>query len=259
MHTPYIGITGFVNSHEVADVLDSTPRESDRLLMIGVLASSRTLLGRESRWPNRYPDVNSIAAIFPQHHLALNLVHYNTEKPDTLCQQMVELTGLGGPDLHGYQLNIPWPSVAELSGYRRQFPEMTIVLQISQTSLQMVDSSARDLVDKLAREYAGLVDYILLDPSAGYGIPLDSRWAAEYLQVLHEADLGMGLGVAGGLGPSSLDLVEPLINDFPDLSIDAESRLRDEDDRLDTGKARDYIGKARQLFGRSGLLDTRRM
>jgi hypothetical protein len=182
----------------------------------------------------------------------LNLVHYNTDKPDTLCQQMVELTGLGGPDLHGYQLNIPWPPVTELSRYRRRFPEIKIVLQISQTSLQMVDSSAPDLADKLAREYAGLVDYILLDPSAGYGIPLDSRWAAEYLQVLHEADLGMGLGVAGGLGPSSLDLVEPLINDFPDLSIDAESRLRDEDDRLDTGKARDYIGKARQLFGRSG-------
>lgn len=252
MHPPYIGITGFVNPHEVAVVLDCMPRESHRLLMIGVLASSRTLKGQQSRWPNRYPGVSDIAAIFPQHLLALNLVHYNTGEPDTLCQQLVELTRLSGPDLHGYQLNIPWPPVTELNEYRKQFPEMKMVLQISQTSLQIVDSSARDLVDKLAQEYVGLVDYMLLDPSAGYGIPLDPSWAAEYLTSIQEADLGMGLGVAGGLSPSSLDLVQPLVNDFPDLSIDAESLLRDEDDCLDTGNARDYINKALQLFSKPG-------
>lgn len=60
----------------------------------------------------------------------------------------------------------------------------------------------------------------------------------------------MGLGVAGGLSPSTLDLIGPLISDFPDLSIDAESLLRDKDDRIDTVQAGDYIGRARQSFAR---------
>jgi hypothetical protein len=116
----------------------------------------------------------------------------------------------------------------------------------------MVGFSARGLVDKLSQEYAGLVDYILLDPSAGLGIALDPQWADEYLKVLQVADLGMGLGVAGGLSASTLGLIAPLINDFPDLSIDAESLLRDKNDHLDIGQAKDYIGRALQLFGSPG-------
>ncbi len=228
------------------------PRQSSRLLMAGVLASSRTLKGLENRWPSRYPDVNSIAAILPSHPLALNLVHYNTEEPESLCQQLLELTSLGGPNLHGYQLNLAWPPVTELSRYRSHFPEMKVVLQISQKSLEMVGYLTQNLVEKLAQEYSGLVDYALLDRSAGYGIPLDPQWTAEHLEVMQEANLGLGLGVAGGLSPSTLDLVEPLINDFPELSIDAESLLRDKDDRLDIGRAKDYIGRALQLFGSPG-------
>jgi hypothetical protein len=228
------------------------PWQSSRLLMAGVLVSSRTLRGLKGRWPNRYPDVTSIAAIFTNHHLALNLVHYNTNEPHSLSQQLVELTGLGGPYFHGYQLNIAWPPVTELSRYRSRFPEMKMVLQINQKSLEMVDYSAQDLVDKLGQEYAGLVDYILLDLSAGYGIPLDPQWAVENLKVLQEANLGMGFGVAGGLSASTLDRIAPLINDFPDLSIDAESLLRDKDDCLDIDQAKDYIGKALRLFGNRG-------
>jgi hypothetical protein len=236
----------------MAAIVDFMPRQSNRLLMAGVLANSRTLKGLANRWPNRYPDVNSIAAIFPSHPSVLNLVHYNTEEPESLCQQLLELTRLGGPNLHGYQLNIAWPSITELSSYRRQFPEMNVVLQIGQKSIEVVDCSAQNLVDKLGQEYAGLVDYILLDLSAGYGIPLNPQWAAENLKVLQEANLGVGFGVAGGLSAPTLDLLAPLINDFPDLSIDAESLLRDKDDRLDIDQAKDYIDTALKLFSSPG-------
>jgi len=58
----------------------------------------------------------------------------------------------------------------------------------------------------------------------------------------------MGLGVAGGLSPTTLDLVRPLTNEFPDLSIDAEGRLRTPEDHLDLAVSSEYLRKAFEMF-----------
>ncbi|MDO8571756.1 MAG: hypothetical protein Q7R79_03695, partial [bacterium] len=96
------------------------------------------------------------------------------------------------------------------------------------------------------KTYEQLIDYVLLDPSGGTGKMFDPRVERTYLDKL--ADLGVGLGVAGGLSPSTLHLLQPLINDYPNLCIDAEGRLRNQDDQLDLTVAGSYLQKAYELF-----------
>lgn len=248
MNKPYIGITGFMSIKEAIEILRLVPPLADRLIMIGVLASSKTIKGIKNKWPNRYPVVEEITEIFPNHPLALNLIHYNTKEPETLFGQLVKMTMLGGLNLHGLQLNIAWPSPTILKKYRSNYPNMQIVLQIGRRAFEMIGDSPKQLATKVTKEYIGLADYVLLDPSGGYGKPLDTRCVRNYLKALKEKNLEMGLGVAGGLSPATLNLVKPLVKDFPKLSIDAEGRLRSQNDSLDLNVAKEYIHKSLKMF-----------
>lgn len=245
---PYIGITGFMSREEVDFVLSKMPENSDRLLMVGVLASSKTLVGKKNRWPNRYPEMDEIAEIFIYHPLALNLIHYNTREPETLSDQLSKMTILVGVNLQGFQLNIAWPSPREIALYRKKYHHKIIVLQIGSHAFEKINHSPKKLATKVAAEYEDLVDYILLDPSGGYGKFFNPYKIRAYLEALREKDLHIGLGIAGGLGPKTLDLLELLITDFSDLSIDAEGKLRDENDNLDLEKAGKYLQGSFEIF-----------
>ena len=63
----------------------------------------------------------------------------------------------------------------------------------------------------------------------------------EYLATIQAKELGVGLGVAGGLCAERLYLLDGLLDEFPNLSIDAEGRLRDANDQLDLSAAKDYV------------------
>jgi hypothetical protein len=244
---PYIGITGFMSLSDALRVLGAVPANTKRLVMVGVLASLKTMRGIQNKWPNRYPAMDKIADIFPNHPLSLNLIHYNTKEKDTLGDQLVAMTEFGGANLHGFQLNIAWPDLATLNEYKRAYPTKQIVLQIGGHAFEMVNHSPEQLATKVA-EYDGIVEYVLLDPSGGYGKPFDPTLARNYLLALKSQNLGMGLGVAGGLSPTTLDLVEPLAREFPDLNIDAEGRLRTPEDHLDLAVSSEYLRKAFAMF-----------
>lgn len=250
---PYIGITGFMSRSDAEAVLEILPPDSSRLLMVGVLASQKTvLLDQQNKWPNRYPKKGNLATIFPSHPAALNLIHFNTKEPETLARQLVQVTEFGGPRLHGFQLNIAWPSPAALEEYHKAYPLVQIVLQIGNHAFEAVEHSPEKLAERVATEYGELVDYLLLDPSGGYGKPFDTERARGYLRALREKDVKIGLGVAGGLDPGTLaELLEPLVEEFPDISIDAEGRLRDGNDMLDLERAKAYVAGALKLFGGS--------
>lgn len=113
----------------------------------------------------------------------------------------------------------------------------------------MIQHSLTILVEKL-NDYHGLADYLIFDLSGGEGRPLSIDYLRSYLRAAREAGFNFGLGVAGGLGPNTLSLVEPLVVEFPNLSIDAESQLRDANDNLDLNKTQEYLAKAIQLFTR---------
>jgi len=138
-----------------------------------------------------------------------------------------------------------------LMGYRMAYPRGQIVLQIDGKAFEVVEHSPErlsEMIDVRYASYEGLIHRILLDPSGGRGEPFNTERAREYLVALQDRGINANFGVAGGLSPATLGLVEPLVSDFPDLSIDAEGRLRDENDTLDLNVAREYVDKALQIF-----------
>ena len=248
MKKPYIGITGFVSQDEAREILRMPGLDfRKRLIMIGILASQKTMNGLQNKWPNRYPTMDKIAGIFPKDQLALNLIHYNTKEPESLLEQLTRMVEIGGENLNGFQLNLAWPSPAAIEKFRAKFIGIQIVLQVGNHAMEIIGHSEAKLARRVT-EYKGLVDYVLLDPSGGYGKEFNPKAARNYLNVLKFQNLDIGLGVAGGLSPDTLHLIEPLAKDFPGLCVDAEGRLRDDNDSLSLRLAKDYVSRALQIL-----------
>lgn len=256
MRRPYIGITGFMSWHEVTGmprVLQALASQQDfphiRDLMVGVLVSSKTLGGGTNKWPGRYPKVGTIKSIFVTHPSMVNLIHFNTDNPMTLVAELIKLHELTGSNLHGFQLNMAWPSIGDLEMYREAMGwEPRLVLQIGARAMHdLEDSPAK--VSEMVGHYVGVIDDILIDPSGGKGEPFNTESARAFLRAVAERGWDIGLGVAGGLSAETLHLVGPLAEEFPQLSIDAEGRLRRKpQDDLDLEVAEKYFNGAYALF-----------
>lgn len=260
---PYIGVTGFMTPEEVWQVLEAVPLSVHRKLMVGVLASSKTMRGIPNKYPHRYPRPEKIAEIFVDHPSTLNLIHFNTKEPDQLLEQMIEVTKLGGPNVHGLQLNVKWPDRLALAKYRATFETKVIVLQCGHGALESVRPGK---FQETIFDYYGLADYILVDPSGGLGKPIDPTEAYAYLKELDELEdrkwtlwgkqlvnrtAAMGHGIAGGFSAETLPnlITDKILLEFPSTSIDAEGKLRDVNDDLDIEKAKAYVAKAYEMFG----------
>lgn len=252
MNQPYIGITGFMSRKEVDEILQNVPADLNRQIMIGVLASFKTLQHFKNSMPNRYPELENIRGIFSQHPKALNLIHYNTKERETLCAQLLGLAKIAGHHLHGFQLNVSWPEPKDLETFHTQSDKkMKIVLQIGSGAFEKIDHSPEKLARKVKTEYEGLIDYILLDPSGGQGKQFDPEKAKAYLDALLDVNINAALGVAGGLCAETLGSFELLVKYFPDLCVDAEGRLRDKDDNLDLKLAQAYLRRAINIFSQA--------
>lgn len=220
---PYVGVTGFMSRDEVSEALAMIPKGAARRLMVGILMSCKTLAGQQNKWPSRYPKKEVVADIFVDDPRALNLVHYNTDHPEILHEQLVEITELAGSRLDGFQLNIAWPPISQLENYRRSYPDKFLLLQIGGKAMTQVESMEQ--FTEIIGEYLPVIDAILIDPSGGKGEPLDPVKGTEYLRAVRNYP-ALGIGIAGGLGPMTLHLIKQLIKEFPELSIDAEGQLR---------------------------------
>ncbi|MDP3953950.1 MAG: hypothetical protein Q8Q06_00855 [bacterium] len=85
--SPYIGITGFMSGDEVSFVLESFPNNSERKLMVGVLASGKTIKGIPNDFLNRYPKPENMGNIFKIDKRCLNFVHLNSKKPPLFMER----------------------------------------------------------------------------------------------------------------------------------------------------------------------------
>ncbi len=248
MKVPYIGITGFMTSFEVKLVLNSFPSDVKRKVMIGVLAGLKSLRGETNKWPGRYPKVEEIKNIFIDDPVALNLIHYNSKEPDSLLDQLLKMTEFGGPYLNGFQLNMAWPPKKTIERYKKMNPGKQIILQVGGMAFEFIMNSPTVLANHIER-YSETIDYVLLDPSGGLGKEFDPEKIRPYLEAIFKEKIDIGVGVAGGLSPSSLGILEPLVKDFPNLCIDAEGKLRNkEDDSLNIAASTNYLLKSLELF-----------
>ncbi|MBI2410028.1 hypothetical protein HYV30_03240 [Candidatus Kaiserbacteria bacterium] len=215
-------------------------------LMLGYLVSSKTLNGIPNKWPGRYPRINRLRPALRRHPALLNLIHFNTDNRMRLAADLIRLHELAGPDLHGFQLNIAWPSIGDLEMYREAMgPEPRLVLQIGARAMrELGDSPLR--VAEMTGHYVSLVDDILIDASGGSGEPFVIETGRAYLRAIAERGWNIGLGIAGGLSSKNVkEQLGPLLEEFPLLSNDAEGRLRTKpEDTLDLFETASYIAKS---------------
>lgn len=258
---PYTGIAGFTTAAEVRAVaadaytisgFGTLPR-GGRRLAIGVLASWKTLNGGSpSLFPERYPAVGKIREIFaaaaePYHHYSpalgqtasdgtvfdlksrcLRLIHYASKEPNLLAQ-LDRLCEIAGPHLDGFQLNMVWPPAEDMASWRADHPDMRIVLQVNGQMFSNVARTPQLLVLEIGKKYPpGSFTDILFDMSGGAGKPADLTEAKTVIDALYGAfGSRVGIGLAGGLDWHSVWDLKPFFEKWPDLSIDAEGRIRD--------------------------------
>jgi len=214
--------------------------------MVGVLASYKSLrsLPMREQWAKQTPPSDKLGSIFFEHPQVLNLIHYSAGAAEDhdFDRDLIDLSHHAGLAHHGFQLNMAWPSPTALHRVHGQdwLGGLTIVLQIGPRAIALAGGTLEGVVDKL-KQYTGLAQYVLLDGSGGLGRALNVEWARQYLRAFRDARLPFSLGVAGGLGPNSMEPVQELIAEFPDLSWDAQGRLRNRDHALNTILACEYL------------------
>ena len=234
---------------EVDAAIAAFPAACGRDLMVGVLASQKTLYGAGNSKPRRYPMPDKIAGIFPSDPFrklpVVNLVHY----AGGVATDLLDLDRVAGDRCHGFQFNGEWPAPAALKRLieARASRDATtrLVLQLGPAILannDLIANAARAL-----RAYQGLATDVLLDASGGAGKGMDlfhAGWAAQ--EIGGRNGYAFKFGLAGGLDADSITeaVAMHLAEGF---SCDAEGRLRDEapgGGNLDLGKVAAYIAAA---------------
>ena len=245
--SPYVGVTGFTSMGEVNDVLKHMPKAPERLLMCGVLLSNTLLAGGTRDKNGRYPPPEKIAAIFSRDSRCLNLIHYCPRMDADLAKSLVRASEVAGPRGHGLQINAapsrPWPDPQAIAAYRHRSNPERVVLQIGR---EAIASTGHDPIDvaRHCADYSNVVTDLLLDTSGGLGRPLDPATVAPYLETIADAAPQLGIVIAGGLRADNVAaLLEPLARRWPGVSVDAESRLRDQNDQLMTDAAGNYVAE----------------
>lgn len=272
---PYVGITGFATAPEVEalrrlpEALHLHERVDGYELAVGVLVSNVTLAGGPAPMP-RYPELASIAPILADlRTIARPVLHYNSRSDAPLDVQLADLlarTDCFDADVcRRVQLNVATPAVGALEAARRAHPGLELVLQVP---LWREDLRRATELLRFVSPYAGVVDYVLLDPSGGRGAGADDALIGAIAEASGALAERFGIVLAGGLGPANteaeLNRFRRALGEVP-FSVDAEGKLRGGaadgkrvGDRLNATKMGEYLRAAAISLGSgSRASDTR--
>lgn len=252
---PYIGICDVPTGEQAeksAKFFEKLcpPTMSDWKLMIGVMMSFKTMTGVQSKWASVWPKKEEVASIFVEHPRAFNTLHYADYDDNTYLEHLLEAVRWGGRNLHALQLDMVWPGSGMIGLLRETYPDLKIILQINAKALAQMDDKPTLVIKQLAR-YGRSVDYVLLDKSHGKGVGMDAEGLLPFAMAIAENLPDIGLAVAGGLGPDTMHLVGPIVQEFPSVSIDAQGKLRPSGnamDPIDWDMANKYLVEAVRMF-----------
>ncbi len=254
---PYIGITDFMTGAEARVMLRSFGEyragRGPRKLMVGVMMSWKTFNGVPSRFTEAFPNKFTVPSIFLDHPLAFNTLHYADYNDVSMpydISMVLHVCRQGGR-LDAVQFDMIWPHPSLLKQVKDD-SNGTIknVLQIGANALKVEGDNPKRVCARLSL-YGNLVDYVLLDKSMGQGKGMDAEGLFPFVRAIAKDFPTIGLAVAGGLGPTTMHLVEPIVQEFPWVSIDAQGKLRPSGsalDPIDWSMAQGYLEKASQLF-----------
>ena len=247
---PYISITDFTERGEVMKMMDvfvaSGALRLRRLLGVGIMISHKTLNGIPSKWTEIWPEHHKIAGIFIDHPLAFNTLHYADYTGTNVFDNLQAATRLGGVHMKALQLDMIWPDPMALRDYQSEHPEIKIILQINSRSLEQVDNNPLGLHAALEK-YRGFLDYVLLDRSMGRGQGMQSEILLPMVNMIATSRPDLGIVVAGGLGPETMDLAAPIVEQHPQVSFCAQGQLRASNnalDPIDWDRAAEYLKQA---------------
>jgi len=262
---PYIGITDFMTASEVQEMFrvfqEAGGPEIGRVLQAGVMTSKKVLTDVPTKWSKAFPKKEDLRGIFLYHDHLLGTLHYaDYDEAPCLEQDLdralsyAEFGFAGQPGtycLRAVQLDMIWPDPAKLLQWSGWHPHIRVILQVGKEALAQVGNDPDNLLARL-EPYKRCVDDVLLDKSAGKGLGMDAEGLRPFVDAVLKRGPGMGVVCAGGLGPESLHLVEPLVREYPTISIDAQGKLRPSGDALNDPiswtMAERYLRKAVDLF-----------
>lgn len=197
--------------------------------------SKKTMLGLPSRWAKVFPANNVVHEIFLRRGIAYNCLHYaDYGSPDPeFAKNLLRAMRHSGKYLDAVQLDIPWPDpqgIADAIQAVKRFPE--VILQVGQQAFEEIDNDPDLLIRKLnsytlnsSKGPTSVIHRVLLDRSMGEGKPLDPQDLLRFMRVIREKRPDLGLVVAGGIGPKTLNLLDPILAEFPDVSTDSQGAM----------------------------------
>jgi len=253
---PYIGVTGSTDPGQVAHLIkvfnEHSPGESERMLHVGVMMSRKTLNGIPSRYSNVFPKNGAIAGIFFSDE-AYNCLHYaDYENRSGFAVDLSRAIELCGTNISAIQLDMTWPDPAEIAeAIHRSRKQVEVILQVGPRAFEEIEHDRVGLVDRL-EDYYTVINRVLLDRSAGKGMRMDAMGLLPFAAEVRKNFI-LEVVAAGGLGPETVHLAEPLLKEIPDLSIDAQGQLHPNGDILAgpmvLERAERYLVQALALFG----------
>lgn len=241
MPVPYVGVSGVVSPeqqrwiHEAAQPII----DSGRQLLLGVKAVHTThwLEEPNTYGPEHYPvgdDITTSMSKLQDGEMGVAQVYLDLKEARLKGEKGYEedfiekLLGRNSAWLSGIQFDmLPWhkddySDLLQLIKDANSTPHDVLL----QCYGKIMNQHSPAQIKELLKQYEGLADYVLLDASHGQGKRLDVEQLKPYIDELYGVD-GIGLGIAGGLDAQIVAQELPaLLADYPDLSFDAEGRLR---------------------------------
>lgn len=254
----YIGLADFKNFNEVTRILKvfraNRPPSLNCQIHVGAMMSRKTLLGLPSKSAAVFPPKEEMADIFAGDDVVpddvMNCLHYadlSDRANDDLHALLYHAINYCGLGITAIQLDMTWPEAAEIgNAVHASRKQLEVILQIGDKAFEIAHNDPLEMVRRL-EDYQGVIQRVLLDRSMGRGIGLKAEKMFPFLTAIQRHLPDLKLGVAGGLGPDTMHLVEPLLEVFPDLSIDAQAQLHPDGDPMkpiDWDRAEAYVIKA---------------
>lgn len=237
MMVPYIGIVDFSDFRQVQDMLKVfnayLPKGSDRKLHVGLMMSYKTLNGLPSKWLDVFPPKEKIEDIFASDE-TYNCLHYaDYDNDPELWKNLAKAISYGGTGIHALQLDMIWPDPLQVAnGVHASRKQIEVILQIGENALAEMNDNPQAVVKRL-RDYEGVIDRVLLDKSMGRGKSMKADILLPFARAIKESFPRLGLVAAGGLGPKTISIIEPLVQEIPDISWDAQGQLRPSGNAID--------------------------
>jgi phosphoribosylanthranilate isomerase len=227
---PYIGLTDIAKLSQITTLLKALPVESNRRLHVGIMTSYKHQRGLPTKWAGIWPTPTERAALFIDDPRVYNVVHYADydELAPTTIGDLVAAIDDSGDNVDAIQLDMLWPSVNLVRQLKRQCPGIDIILQCSSKAMR----ADPDYINKL-NEYQTFVDYVLIDHGMGLGIGMDVEAILKTLDALSPTYTDDRLAVAGGLGPATAHVLRDIFEKYPNISCDAQSKLRSSHNAMD--------------------------